>query len=385
MLELLKFTDRIWNFPSLKDVAVIGAQHIMESTLILFRNLKSNGLDPSQTFLIGKCYSTSASAYRDFINDGFNVSDSSFYFNSHKDYDSSYKENISRFLKESIAKIDYKKIKKLIILDDGGYLINEINSIDIPNLPIASIEQTSAGIHYLKNIYLNIPVINVARSKAKLEIETPFIVESSLKRLFQYLPQEEFTDRTVLILGYGVIGASVSEALKPICNIEIFDPRIPESRSLLESLKKADIVLGCSGTTSLKYSHYKLLKDGTILASLSSSDREFEAHHFRKLFPKTTNCLSSFNNERILLLQSGFPINFWGSRNNISLEKIQITLSLLLASVYQAIQMEETNKGIICIDEESERLIMSEFSKSIVENPQFHTELPEVKFLGMSR
>src|SRR5579872_233920 len=367
MLKLLQFTDNHWRYPSLERIAIIGAQHIMESTLCLFRNLKMNGLLASNTFLIGKCYSTSKSVFDDFLNEGFNVSPSSFYFDSHLSYDSVYRNNIAEFVKDAIGKIDFTNIDKLIIIDDGGYLIRHVNALEI-SVPVVSIEQTSSGVNYLQDAHLNIPVLNVARSQAKLELETPFIVESCMNRLLQYISHEDFKNRNALILGAGAVGSALSVALKDVCSVEIFDPRFSDGSHLIPALKQTDLVIGCSGSSALHYDQYKYLKDGAMLASFSSSDREFEAYKFRKLFPRTNNCLSSFHNNRLLLIQSGFPINFWGSRNNMSLDKIQITLSLLLTAIYQALYIEADQRGIIRLDEESERLIMSEFSELFIRN-----------------
>ena len=106
--RLLEFTDSIWTFRDLNRVAIIGAQHIMESTLGLFRVLKMNGLCPAHTFLLGKCYSTSRSVFKNFRDEGFNVCKNSFFFDSHIDYDVSYKKNIVLFLKESLKKAGFE-------------------------------------------------------------------------------------------------------------------------------------------------------------------------------------------------------------------------------------------------------------------------------------
>jgi len=345
----------------------------------MFSNLRKNGLAPSNTFLLGKCYSTSKSVFEDFRREGFQVSSLSFNFDSHESYDVLYRSHIKQFLDESLSKIDLSQIDKIIILDDGGYLIHEINQIKDLQIPIVSIEQTSSGIHYISEIDLNIPVINVARSKAKLEFETPFIVEACLNRFFEYLPKSELFHRNVLILGCGAIGTEVSKILAGSCHIDCYDPRFHGPEILQNFLKSADVIFGCSGSMALKYSQYAFLKEGVILASLSSSDREFEAYHFRKQFPMTDDCKRNFCNQRITLLQSGFPLNFWGSRNNMPLEKIQITLALLQSAIYQAIETDSLSKGIAPIDEESERMILYGFKNSVVENFNFDPEWSHVK------
>lgn len=365
MLELLSFTDRIWGNLSLERTAIVGAQHIMDSTLELFRHLKKHGLDPTKTFLMGKCYSTSPEVFRDFLKEGFYVHRSSFHFNSHENYDDVYKDLLFKFARFALSKINFKEIDRLIVIDDGGYLISELNTLNSYSVPIISIEQTSAGYHYLKNIKLNTGVINVARSKAKLELETPYIVESSLKRIQVYLSTKQLVGKQVLVLGQGVIGTCIGNALKKLCHVSGFDPILPSDRALEDLLPHADIILGCSGVKSLDYSLYNSLKPGVKLISLASSDREFNAYRFRRQLPISNRCLDTFTNGAISLIQGGFPINFFGERNNMPMEKIQITLTLLLSSVYQALTTSSEVKGIVSIDEEAERLIISKF-KSVI-------------------
>lgn len=360
MLELLEYTDKIWDCPNLKNVAVIGAQHIMESTLCLFRNLEKNGLNPDNVFLLGKCYSTSPSVYEDFKKSGFRVSPLSFSYDSHQSFDELYKQNIRLFLLEAVRCLDLTNVEKIILLDDGGYLIQAIHSIDLPQVPVVCIEQTSAGIHHLKDLELGLPVLNVARSQAKLVLETPFIVESVLNRFFQYFTPLQIRNKTILILGYGVVGRVLEQQLTQLCNILVFDPAYPNRLSFQECLSQADVVLGCSGSTSLRYEDYKSLKEGAILVSVSSSDREFESHLFRQQFPQNEDCLLSFQG-KIHLVQSGFPINFWRERNNMSLDKIQITMALLSSAIYQATSEKLSASGIISINVDAEKQIMSKF------------------------
>lgn len=362
MLKLLQCTNEFWGNPSLKGIAIVGAQHIMESTLFMFRNFIANGLDPRKTFLIGKCYSTSQSVYKEFYQEGVYVCPSSFSFHSHESYDLTYKNNIKNFLRLVFANLDLSEINKLIILDDGGHLIDTINSLPLPNIELISIEQTSSGINYLTHIDLNIPVFNVAKSQAKLELETPFIVESSLKRLWQCLGGSLFLIKNVLILGHGSIGKEVEKRLSKNFTVRVYDPQFTNSNEFSSLLSQADLIIGCSGTTSLKYTDYRFLKKGVFIASFSSSDREFDAHHFRRQFPLTSDCLTNFDNRSAVLFQSGFPINFWGSPNNIPLEKIQLTLSLLTSSVYQAVNNNNLQGGIYSIDPTAERKLMATFT-----------------------
>lgn len=64
----------------------------------------------------------------------------------------------------------------------------------------------------------------------------------------------------------------------------------------------------------------------------------------------------------ILLVKSGFPVNFDGNRENIDPELIQLTIALIAAGVLQARNMPNKNQvGIISLDEQMEDRIRLEF------------------------
>lgn len=65
----------------------------------------------------------------------------------------------------------------------------------------------------------------------------------------------------------------------------------------------------------------------------------------------------------------------------MAIRKIEITLSLLQSSVYQALEISKGSKGVIAIEEESERLIISKFLKSIVNNHLNRSEYATKKHL----
>lgn len=367
-LNLLDKTSELWGCPSLENVAIIGAQHIMESSLRLFQNLMKSGLDPSNVFLIGKCYSTSESVFKEFIHHGFFVCGNSFGYDSHIKFDDLYRENIGLFFKKSIEEVARKGIKKIIILDDGGYLIDLVNSLDLSCFNVVCIEQTSAGINHLENKTIQFPVLNVAKSKAKLHLETPFIVESALNRLLESTNLLTKEIQNVLILGYGAIGREVENILSNHFNVKVYDPLFSKRSHFVEMLSRADLIIGCSGRTAIQKEDYRYLKKGVCLASFSSSDREFDAQSFRKMFPQSDNCLQHFESEHVILLQSGFPINFWQSRNNMDLQKIELTLALLSSAVYQAVKLDSMESGISPVDSEAEKMLVLEHSKKFAKN-----------------
>jgi S-adenosylhomocysteine hydrolase len=347
-LPLLTHTKKIMESPSLEGIAIIGVQHILGSTLEMFKSLAQLGLDYRSVFLLGKCYSSSEEVALEMKNLGINIHESSFLFDSHLSYDELHRKLIDEFLHEALPTLIKKKIKHLVVLDDGGQLILSLNKKTnlLQKIKISGVEQTSAGFNAILNKQLNFPVYNVARSQAKLHCETPIIVESCIDRLKSLRILQEVRDPRLLILGQGAIGLALKDHLiHDGYEVETYDVKMNGPEKLHALIKNASVILGCTGSPALKHKDYAHLKNA-ILVSTSSSDREFEAWRFRQAFERNYNPLKNYTLGGVQLIQSGFPINFWGSRNNIDLHKIQLTLSLLMLGIFSAIKSPSNYGGI---------------------------------------
>jgi len=188
--ELLSHTEHIWEFPSMKGIGLIGVQHLMDSTLDIMRLFIHRGLDPKNTFLIGKTYSTSTEVYNDLLEEQINVHKGSFSFDSHQSYDNHFEKILSQFVKQSIKKLTFAGVKKIIVLDDGGHLAKIIKESGLMSKGIVfvGVEQTSSGYHLIKEAGIPFPIINIARCDAKLKYETSHIVKSLYERILHFDP-----------------------------------------------------------------------------------------------------------------------------------------------------------------------------------------------------
>ncbi len=170
-LPLLDFTATLYPGTVLSEVYIICAQHLVSTTYSLFHALFKLGLKPSNLSAIGKCYSTDPQAYREMKKMGIDVCPSSLIFDSHRPFDKQYRENIKAFIDQRLKSLTNTNYKKIIILDDGGELISAVNTALRGSTTIIGIEQTSSGFHKLKHKNIRFPIINVARSPAKLNYE----------------------------------------------------------------------------------------------------------------------------------------------------------------------------------------------------------------------
>jgi len=221
-----------------------------------------------------------------------------------------------------------------------------------------------------------------------------------------------------LILGGGAIGMNVKKHLDEtgVIHARIFDPNIRACSSAasnesrrgkgvgsmehssgiytgsadLEALiEESDIIIGASGKRSLHDSKFPLLKDGALLLSVSSSDRELSAPALRRMLPQTNDWNQRFqvplmlydenglNDEKgriVHLAYSGFPLTFEDRCSNAGEpDEMQLTMGLLIGSVAIGVSSYEnghhTACGLVDVDEELQNeLIQEHIAQGVAEH-----------------
>lgn len=364
-LPLLNFTASLYPNASLENTYIISAQHLVSTTYSLFHTLLQLGLKPTNLSSIGKCYSTDPEAYDQMKKLGVDVCPSSMSFNSHQSFDEQYQCYMKKFVFERLKKIKDSNFKKIIVLDDGGELLSIINNF-VDTDKLIGIEQTSAGFYKLKNLKFKLPIINLARSFAKLNFESPIIAKLVINTLVERIKNLPIQPQKVLIIGNGQIGSQIFKSLNRNYETSTFD-WVPSKSSIKladfeKSLINFDLILGCTGNGSFTPELYHKLKKNVILASTSSSDREFHAINLRRKIPLVDNCHENLFVDDIHLINCGFPINFDAQFRAIDVEDLQLTRSLLLASILQADTHSYEQKEFIPLDSTIQRRIIQKYS-----------------------
>ena len=355
-------------FPNLNlsRVKIIGVQHILETTHAMFNSLFSRGLKAENVFLVGKCYSTCEEVYHEMRADGIYVCPSSLKYCSHTDFDSQFEKNVNHFIDDLLDKVPFGDADLLVVLDDGGKCITALETLSNNlSVKVVGIEQTTAGYEHIKNKKLSYPVINVARSPAKLEHESPLIATAAVDRFNQSLSRLEKPPKKCLIIGGGAIGKAIYKNIRHKFDVDIYDANPKHShikdQSLISILKNYDCIIGCTGRTSITRDMYPYISPKTSLISVSSSDREFDAVHLRRQLSKIVNCRQDLNVNDFFLVNSGFPVNFDGERENIDPELIQLTIALITAGIVQATKTPSSLKGIISLNELLESRVVENY------------------------
>jgi len=365
-LPLLDYSKSLFDGIDLSKILLIASQHILESQRIMFEYLIEKGLKPSNIFLVGKCYSTNQKVLERFKQRGIYISLNSIKFESYLSFDKQFDSSTKELLNFVKNKVNIKDYERVVILGEGGSLLSQTSEIFEDTSNFVGIEQTSAGYEKLKNLKFKFPIINVARSKTKLKVESPMIADAGIKIMKRELKNLNLNPKKILILGSGAIGNALYKKLKSNYEVKRYDLNSKisdyEKENLKSILKDFDMVIGSTGKEIIDFSLYKYLKKDVVLVSISSSDREFSAVNLRKMHKKIKNCHKNIKVENINLLNCGFPINFDGDENSVAPKDIQITLSLIFSAICLAVK-EPYGEGLIELDKNIQKKIANEFNK----------------------
>jgi S-adenosylhomocysteine hydrolase len=366
ILPLVESLITLYNGPDFSKTKIIGVQHIVESNHAMIQSLYQLGLKPQNVSIVGKCYSTCIDVYKEMLDDGIDVDKGSLAYSSHLSFDEQFEKIVNDFASVRINDISSGDYDRIIVLDDGGKLISLLSKYDSHPAMVA-IEQTTAGYEAIRTIPIKFPIINVARSPVKLKNESPMIANVAVENLYLILQKRRLVPEKALIIGCGAIGNAMKKRLASNMEISVYDKNTTDSVlgdfELLKMFLQFPLIVGCTGTISIPSPQFHpLFFSEVTLVSVSSSDREFDAVHLRKLLPENNCCHEDIVINDCLLVNSGFPINFNGNgRRNIDPMQIQVTIALMIAGILQA-QECSLKARIIKLDSDYEKIIERNFS-----------------------
>ncbi|RJQ18180.1 hypothetical protein C4573_00475 [Candidatus Woesearchaeota archaeon] len=344
-LPLLEYVKELINGKPFEHVTVIACQHLLYTNYAMFEKLFALGLRPENTFLIGKSYSMNTDIEQLFRKKNVHVH--SYQYDSYQSFDTQFASASKKFLERIVHTGE-----KILVIDDGAALLENVQQY---GSVVCGVEQTSSGYNQLANLDMPFPLINVARSPVKLVHESPFIAGLAIEKLQKYLTQ--YNSQSALVIGAGPIGLHIYEQL-PVKKKLLYDIA-SSAKSLPELLSESDLIIGCTGTTSVPKELHATIKKGAVLVSVSSSDREFDAVHLRIKNPQNCSPHRDFYVDGLHLLNAGFPITFDGGVHAAKPEKIQLTQALMLLGCYQAITA--TTKGILDLDKDMSGQILEQY------------------------
>lgn len=244
---------------NLDGVILIAAQHLLQTTHAMLRSLFRVGLDPRNVAVIGKCYSTHPGVVDAMRADGIYVDDCSDAYAPHESFDTQYTRHVERFFAESWARLTAGRTARVVLLDDGGSLLAVAGAMLDASADVIGIEQTSAGYAKIVGCALGFPVINIARSSAKLLYESPIIAARVTQTAFERTAGID-SSAAILITGAGAIGTALADVLRPLHDrVDVYDTRsgCMTPIDLPNAIGGYDVIIGATGATSVPASMHE--------------------------------------------------------------------------------------------------------------------------------
>ena len=192
-----------------------------------------------------------------------------------------------------------------MILDDGGDLTNMV--LDrYPELVdgIRGIsEETTTGVHRLyervKNSKLPIPAININDSVTKSKFDNKYGCKESAVDAVRRATDIMMAGKRVAVAGYGDVGKGTAASFRgagAIVSIAEIDPICAlqasmdgyEVKKMSTLIPNSDIVITATGNKDIiQESHFKAMKDKTILCNIGHFDNEIDMAWLNKNYGST--------------------------------------------------------------------------------------------------
>ena len=368
-----------------EDTAMVAVQHMLQQTVDLFKTAGDMGLRSKNIFALGKIYSNSLPVIKTLRDMGVTVVETT--LPAPGEFHSYFERDIDTLWKTVREALAQRRIKRLLVLDDGGVCITNVPEDILRQYTICGVEQTSLGMFVFEEKPPRFAVISWARSAVKLEIGGPIFSECFLEKLnTEFLHGASLEGKQLGVIGLGSIGRGVANlAARQGNQLLFYDPRadlhVPEMlrnrvtrlHSLEELLTSCDFVLGCSGRNPFQYKWPLNHKPGVRLLSASGGDQEFGPIilDLRKrpgftVAPDTWNIASENGpSGAIHIAYLGYPYNFV-SRDveAVPTRIVQLETGGLLAALVQArlyLELcesgEEQNEGIHRVSPKAQRFV----------------------------
>jgi hypothetical protein len=368
-----------------EDTAIVAVQHMLWQTIDLFEAATVLGIKRENILALGKVYSNSNVVIGALRDRGVNVIEST--LPPPGEFDRCFESDVHRLWELVSRVVPKRRIKRILVLDDGGKCITAIPHELLKRYEVSGVEQTSFGMFRLETTPPAFPVMSWARAAVKLQIGGPLFSHCLLLRLqTRCLGGAVLTRKKLGIIGLGSIGSATAHlAVRQQNEVIFFDPdpcvqvpsylegRIERVNSLEELMLRCEYVFGCSGRNPFKHRWPLRYRPGIKLFSASGGDQEFgpiirelKKNGDFKVAERSWD-ISSDNGPSgpISIAYNGYPYNFV-SRDieAVPTGVVQVETGGLLVGLIQArihLQLCERcragNCGIHRISPEAQRLV----------------------------
>jgi hypothetical protein len=270
-----------------EDTALVTVQHMLAQTVDLLQTVCDLGLSPQNIFAAGKVYSDNVAVIRALREMGITVIAGTMH--EPGEFGCYFQRDIDRLWQIAVQKLAERRIKRVLVLDDGGTCITSVPPDVLRRYAVCGVEQTSQGIFLFEEKPPPFPVMSWARTAVKLEIGGGIFARCFLDKLnTEFLQGQSLQGAQLGIIGLGSIGKAIANlARRQNTDVLFYDKnpdlhlsrllrhRIERVDCLEQLMMRSDYVVGCSGRNPFKDQWPLNYKQGVRLLSCSGGDQEF--------------------------------------------------------------------------------------------------------------
>jgi hypothetical protein len=339
------------------DTALVAVQHMLYQTVDLFRAIGQIGLKPENIFALGKVYSNSVPVITAIRNMGATVVEST--LPAPGEFDDAFERDVKLLWQTVDEKLAQRRIKRIIVLDDGGRCVINIPRDLLSRHAVAGVEQTSLGMFLFEENPPPFAVFSWARAGVKLQIGGHIFSHRLIDRLqAEFLRGQPLRGADIGIIGLGSIGRSLADIASQQGNrVTFYDPaadlklpcylgkRITRVDSLEDLMLRSDYVFGSSGRNPFNGRWPMAHRPGIKLFSGSGGDQEFgPIIRYLRQCPRFRVASSTWDitsehgpSGPMRIAYMGFPYNFVSrAEAAVPTHIVQLETAGLLAGLIQA-------------------------------------------------
>lgn len=342
---------------NLERVAVVGMQHLLETTASMLKSIVAIGVNPRHILIAGKCYSTNT-VIEHYLRERLGLVIAKMKSPRQPGGYTDAVEEVQADLWQRFAYIA-DNIDIVIVLDDGFRTFEHMPATMRLKKRVAIVEQTRGGLYSSALEYSLAPVIEVASSAAKKVLESPFIAAAVVRQVEKVIIKFDLAkdkDKAFGVIGNGAIGrAVVNRLLQSGFTVVVYDKDETVYQSIqnenfirVDSIEavffNATCILGCSGLDVTEGINFAQFEKDLYFMSCTSEDKECKS--LLKQVASTTRVdLDTLRDIRyhhrdqyvITIVGGGFPINFDRAIGNVPAADIALTQGLMFSAFLQAL------------------------------------------------
>jgi S-adenosylhomocysteine hydrolase len=368
-----------------RGVDVLAVQHVHLSLVPLADALVAGGADPERMTIVSKSYSSRPAAVHALRERGIRVVDEPRMQDPRHSYERELARTVAGVVEDLVD--GPGTTDPLLLIDEGSVATRAAATRPVALARARVVEQTTRGARWVEAAGLGIPVVDVARSDAKAELEAPLVARSMVVGLAAVLDGLGRRPRRAGLIGYGRMGNHLARLLAADVEVTVHDIGRGQSdlarraghrvADLAGVLRDCDLLVGSTGSGILREPDLVRLGYPTVLVNGASSDLEYELWPLRvpaAMIPGGDGDPRRpwANHYRVgagehVLVAGGFPVNFHGGGEPISALDFQLTRALMLAGAAQV--MTRPPAGLEMLDPAVQDLVGAAYLGRAVREP----------------